>query len=359
MNILFLNSARRGWGGNEKWTRLATETLAAKHKVLLAYRDPRIASRFNIETVRLPFIAEIDPVTIIRLVSIILKHHIDLLVPTKRKDYVIAGIASRLCGIANILRLGINRPLNDTFWNKLIYGTLADGIIVNSRKIRETLVGTSWIEPGKIRAIYNGLDCHEIEILSTEPFLKPAPFLVATAGFLIARKGFDMLIQAFAIFLRETPGAQAALIIAGDGPQRTELQQLAEKLEIQDYVRLTGFLDNPYPLYKACDVFVSASSSEGISNALIEAMYLNCVPVSTPSGGIEEIIQNGQNGFLAPHANKKKLAALLGELYHNPKRLRSMGEAAHETALQAFSLERMEKELLDFFVKITMNRQRR
>jgi len=359
MNILFLNSARRGWGGNEKWTRLAAEALAAKHNTFLAYRDPRIGGRFRVETIRLPFLAEIDPVTIIMLVSIVLNHHIDVLVPTKRKDYVIAGIASRLCGIANVLRLGINRPLRDTFWNKLIYGTLSDGIIVNSRKIRETLVATPWIKADNIRVIYNGLDCHELDTLSGEPFLKQAPFLVATAGLLTARKGFDLLVHAFALFLTQTPDAQAALVIAGDGPQRTGLQQLAETLCIQHKVHLTGFLHNPYPLYKASDLFVSASSSEGISNALIEAMYLNCVPVSTPSGGIEEIIRNGQNGFLTPHADEKKLAALIGELYHNPKRRQSIGEAARATALQVFSLDTMEKELLNFLEETTRHRQRR
>jgi len=88
-------------------------------------------------------------------------------------------------------------------------------------------------------------------------------------------------------------------------------------------------------------------------------MYLNSVPVSTLSGGIEEILQHGQNGFLVPHADEKKLAALIGELYHNPKRLQSIGAAARATALQAFSLDTMEKELLDFLEETTRHRQRR
>ncbi|MCF8216973.1 MAG: glycosyltransferase [Chlorobium sp.] len=357
MNILFLNSTRRGWGGNEKWTMLAAQTLARDYNTFLAYREPNIADRFTIEKFRLPFIAEIDPVTIVRLIGIIRKRRIDVLVPTKRKDYVLAGIVSRICSTANIVRLGIDRPLKDTFWNKLVYGTLADGIIVNSSKIRETLTKSSWIKPEKIRVIYNGLDCHKLETLSKEPFLKPAPFLIASAGLLIARKGFEMLIHAFALFLKEVPDAQAALVIAGDGPQHATLQQLAETLNIQNNVHLTGFLDNPYPLYRNCDVFVSASSSEGISNALIEAMYLNCVPISTPSGGIEEIMRDGENGFLVAHADKKKLAALIDELYHNPNRRQCIGAAAHETVLQAFSLDRMKKELLDFIVETTRKKQ--
>ncbi|MEE9904491.1 MAG: glycosyltransferase [Chlorobium sp.] len=358
MNILFLNSARRGWGGNEKWTLLAAETIAGKHNTFLAYRDTRIARRFGIRTFRLPFIAEIDPVTIVRLIGIIRKEHIDILIPTKRKDYVIAGIVSRICGTVNILRLGINRPLKDTFWHKLVYRTLADGIIVNSRKIRETLAVTKWIEPEKIRVIYNGLDCRQLDIRSNEPFPKPASFIIAAAGSLTARKGFDMLIRSFAAFLRNSPDADAALIIAGDGQQLIELKQLVKTLNIDDKVVLTGFLDNPYPLYKTCDIFVSTSSSEGISNALLEAMYLGSVPVSTPSGGIEEIILDGENGFLVPFADEKKLAAVIGKLYHNPQHRNAVGSAAHITVTQLFSIPRMDKELLEFLTEMTLNRQR-
>lgn len=358
MNILFLNSARRGWGGNEKWTLLASEKIAEKHNTFLAYRDPLIASRFGIKTFRLPFLVEIDPVTIIKLIGIIRKQHIDILIPTKRKDYVLAGIACRLCGATNILRLGINRPLNDTFWQKLVYRTLTDGIIVNSRKIKETLAVTPWIEPEKIRVIYNGVDYRELDIRSNEPFPKPASFIIAAAGSLTARKGFDMLIRSFSIFLRNYPDADAALLIAGEGQQLNELKQLAKTLNIHEKVILTGFLDNPYPLYKTCDIFVSASSSEGISNALLEAMYLGSVPISTPSGGIEEIMLDGENGFLIPFADEKKLAAVIGKLYNNPQYLNTVGSAAHETVTQLFSIPRMEQELLDFLSEMIRNKQR-
>jgi len=167
-----------------------------------------------------------------------------------------------------------------------------------------------------------------------------------------------MLIRSFAAFLRNSPDADAALIIAGDGQQLIELKQLVKTLNIDDKVVLTGFLDNPYPLYKTCDIFVSTSSSEGISNALLEAMYLGSVPVSTPSGGIEEIILDGENGFLVPFADEKKLAAVIGKLYHNPQHRKAVGSAAHITVTQLFSIPRMDKELLEFLTEMTLNRQR-
>lgn len=357
MNFLFLNSARNGWGGNEKWTLLAAGALAKKNGVFLAYRNPRLGERFPVKKFRLPFIAEIDPLTLLGLVRIIRRERIDVLIPTKRKDYVLAGIAGRMCGAANILRLGIDRPLKGSLLQKLVYHTFADGIIVNAEKIKQTLQKTPWIRPDKIRVIYNGLDCRELEKSSHEKYPEPFAFTVVSAGTLIARKGFDFLIRSFARFLERTPEAQAGLVIAGDGPERKELEALAGKLHISEKVRFTGFLQNPYPLMKTSDVFVSASKSEGLSNALLEGMFLECVPVSTFSGGAAEIIEEGENGFLVSYDDQEKLAAILNELFLNPERRRSVAAAAKRTASEKFSISSMEQEILDFCTETRSKQQ--
>ncbi|MCF8384106.1 MAG: glycosyltransferase [Chlorobium sp.] len=357
MNFLFLNSARNGWGGNEKWTLLATGALAKKNGVFLAYRDPLLGERFSVKKFRLPFIAEIDPLTLFGLVRIILRERIDVLIPTKRKDYVLAGLASRMCGTANILRLGIDRPMKDSLLQKLIYDTFTDGIIVNAEKIKRTLQQTSWIMPDKIRVIYNGLDCREMEKSSHENYPEPFAFTIISAGTLIARKGFDFLLRSFARFLELTPGAQAGLVIAGDGPQREELEHLAGTLNIGEKVLFTGFLQNPYPLMKTSDVFVSTSKSEGLSNALIEGMFLECVPVSTFSGGASEIIEEDINGFLVSYGDQEKLAAILSELYLNPAKRRAVAVAAHRTVSQKFSIFSMEQEIFDFCTETRSKQQ--
>ncbi|NTV07202.1 MAG: glycosyltransferase [Chlorobium limicola] len=357
MNFLFLNSARKGWGGNEKWTLLAAEALAEKNGVFLAYRDPLLGERFPVKKFRLPFIAEIDPLTLLGLVRIIRRERIDVLIPTKRKDYVLAGIAGRMCGAANILRLGIDRPLKGSLLQKLVYHTFADGIIVNAEKIKRTLQETPWIRPDNIRVIYNGLDCRKLEKSSHEKYPAPFPFTVVSAGTLIARKGFDFLIRSFARFLELSPEAQAGLVIAGDGPERKELEALAARLHISEKVLFKGFLQNPYPLMKTSDVFVSASKSEGLSNALLEGMFLECVPVSTFSGGADEIIEDGENGFLVDYGDQEKLAAILGELYRNPASRRSIASAARRTASQKFSISGMKQEILDFCTETRSKKQ--
>jgi len=75
---------------------MATIALSQKNRVFFAYRDHLIGERFPVQKFRLPFLAEIDPITIAKLMAIIRKEKIDILVPTKRKDYVLAGIAAKL-----------------------------------------------------------------------------------------------------------------------------------------------------------------------------------------------------------------------------------------------------------------------
>ncbi|NTV61878.1 MAG: glycosyltransferase [Chlorobiaceae bacterium] len=357
MNFLFLNSARKGWGGNEKWTLLAAKALDERNGVSLAYRDSRLGERFPVKKFRLPFIAELDPLTLFGLVRIIRRERIDVLIPTKRKDYVLAGLAGRMSGAVNILRLGIDRPLPDSLLHRLIYHWLADGIIVNAEQIKQTLCRTPWIQPDNIRVIYNGLDCRELEKSTQENYPKPFTFTVVSAGALIARKGFDFLIRSFARFLELSPDAQAGLVIAGDGPERKELEALAARLHISEKVLFKGFLQNPYPLMKTSDVFVSASKSEGLSNALLEGMFLECVPVSTFSGGADEIIEDGENGFLVTCGDQEKLAAILEELYRNPASRRSIASAAQKTASQKFSISGMKQEILDFCTETRSKKQ--
>lgn len=349
MNFLFLNSASRGWGGNEKWTKMAAEALDGERLVMLAYRDPAIGDLINVEKVRLPFRWEFDLPTIFSLVRLVRRKKIDILIPTKRKDYVLAGLVCRLTGAANILRLGIDRPLKNTPVQRLIYGWLTDGIIVNADKIRQTLDLTSWLDIGKVGVIYNGIDRDKLESDSSLPCEKPFPFTIGAAGALIPRKGFDYLIRSFARFCADGDEfADSGLLIAGTGPEQKSLEQLAADLGIAGRVRFTGHLANPYPVMRACDLFVSASTSEGLANVLLESMALHCAPISTLSGGADELIDDGRNGFLVRYGDEKRLAEIFGELYKNPGKVASVAANAHETIMQRFSIERMRNDLLEF-----------
>lgn len=347
MRILLMNSART-WGGTEKWTRMAAESLSAEHTMFLAYRREIVGKKFSITKYQLPCLSHIDPATIIGLIRIIRKERIDIIIPTKRKDYLLAGLAAKMCGTTNILRLGIERRLRIPVIHKLIYHTLADGIIVNAEKIKQTLLLSPFMKNDTIKVIYNGVDTKSLDRLSQPPVDKPFPFTIATAGVLTNRKGHEFLLEGFAAFLALTPTVYAGLVIMGEGPKKVDLQRLACSLGIENRVIFTGFLDNPWRTMASSDVFAMTSKNEGIPNALLEAIYLGNVPISTAAGGTGELIRNGENGFLVEYGNTGKLAGLLAHLASDPEKRRIIARTAKKRITEHFTLDVMQRQITAF-----------
>jgi glycosyltransferase involved in cell wall biosynthesis len=172
--------------------------------------------------------------------------------------------------------------------------------------------------------------------------------MITAMGRVEPNKGFDFLIRSFARFLEVTQAPDAGIVIMGQGPQLEEYRELAATLGIADRILFTGFIANPFPYLKKSDVFTLTSIVEGLSIALLEAMFLTVTPVSTYAGGVEEIITDGKNGFLLHYGNEEKLAALITSLYKNPQLKRKTGEAAQRTVAQMFSLEQLQHEITAF-----------
>ena len=353
MNILFINSART-WGGTEKWVRMAAESLSVSHEVCLVYRRAVVGDKIPARKYRLPCISHIDLYSLAKLVGIIKKEKIDLLIPTKRKDYVLAGLAAKICGVRNVLRLGIVRELKIPIAHRLIYSTLADGIIVNAERIKQSLMKSRFMQQTNIKVIYNGLDTDKIDQQSIPATEKQFPFTITAIGTLTYRKGFDFLIRSFSRFLKSFPDAGAGLVIIGDGPYKEEFTTLAENLNIKDRVTFTGFLPNPYPYLAPSDVFAMTSTNEGISNALLEAMYLGNAPISTRAGGSEEVISHGENGFLVDYRDEEKLAEIITKLYHDRETLDYIAQNAHKSVVTQFLIANMKQELEHYLYRICM-----
>ena len=349
MNFLFLNSARQ-WGGNEKWISLATKTLITEHTAVLIYKKETVGSNFDIPKFKLPLFNELDLYSLFRIIMIIKKYNVDILIPTKPKEYFLAGIASKICAKKNILRLGIVRDLKNSWIKNLVYNKLADKIIVNTPRIKEVLLKSRFMHPDKIGVIFNGLDIVDLErkSLVQENLTKPFNFLITTMGELSDRKGIDFLIKGFAQFVQTSKITDAGLLIIGQGRKRDELVALADQLDVSSRVTFTGFLHNPYPYLRMSDVFVLTSKNEGISNALIEAMYLKNSIITTDAGGVRQIIKQEYNGLLVPHDDISALQKSILLLYNDTKLRNRIVRNAQKTVRDFFSLDKMKNEIINF-----------
>ncbi|NTW51423.1 MAG: glycosyltransferase [Chlorobiaceae bacterium] len=347
MKILFINSARE-WGGTEKWTRMAAGALSEEHEVSLVYRREVVGKNFDLPKFRLPCLSHVDLFTLFRMVSIIRKTGIDVIIPTKRKDYLLGGLAGRITGTPVIIRLGADRRLKWP-WQRFMYHTLSSGIIVNAGKIRKTLLETGYIPSEKIRVIYNGLDTKEIDRLCAEKTVqKPFPVTITGLGRLTWNKGYDFLIRGFARFVKESGDREAGLVIIGEGAQKEAFMQLAGQLGIGDRVIFPGFQSNPYPWLAVSDIFAVTSTNEGLPNALLEAMYLGNAPLSTRAGGADEAIDHGDNGFMLDYGDVEALTATLKSLCGSAELRRNLSAKARERIVERFSMERMKNEVAMF-----------
>tara|TARA_Y100000389_G_C17467288_1_gene526806 strand:+ start:215 stop:1300 length:1086 start_codon:yes stop_codon:yes gene_type:complete len=144
-------------------------------------------------------------------------------------------------------------------------------------------------------------------LTNDEPWLRKSdvPIIIA-AGALEPWKGFSDLIHAIKYLESDY---RIKLLILGDGSSRDELQDLILSLNLQESIKLTGFIENPLSYFKDSDIFVLSSHVEGLPNVLVESMMAGCTPVSTdcPTGP-REVLHDGKYGYLAPMHDPKELA---------------------------------------------------
>jgi glycosyltransferase involved in cell wall biosynthesis len=220
----------------------------------------------------------------------------------------------------------------------------ADGVIAVSSGVADTVAQVAGIPREKVHVIYNPVVTPEFEREAMQPLAHPwfkegEPPVILGTGSLTRQKGFDVLVEAFALVRKK---ANVRLLILGEGSERSALQEQAEKLGVSEDVELHGFVANPYPFMKAARLFVLSSRWEGFGLVLAEAMACGTAVVSTdcPSGPAE-ILHGGELGALAPVENPERLAeAILSSLNREPERERLRQRAAD------FSVEKVVRDYI-------------
>lgn len=132
---------------------------------------------------------------------------------------------------------------------------------------------------------------------------------IISVGRLYPQKDQKTMIEAFAKVSEKHPDWK--LVIFGEGPERGALELLVERLKIQDKVFLSGKSENIIDELKKSKIFCLSSIYEGMSNALVEAICVGLPIVTTKVSGTEELIKDGENGFIVDIGDKDTMAMAL------------------------------------------------
>jgi glycosyltransferase involved in cell wall biosynthesis len=173
-------------------------------------------------------------------------------------------------------------------------------------------------------------------------------------GILVARvdglKGHETVVRALAR-LHECP--ELAILIAGDGAERSRIEALARELGIgEDRLRFLGFRSDVVDLLGAADFFLLPSVTEGLPLSLLEAMSMGLPAIVTPVGGMPEVISDGREGVFVPVDDDAALAAAMLRLARDPALRSTLGEAARKRAQHELSFERMTREYLQLYQEL-------
>ena len=172
---------------------------------------------------------------------------------------------------------------------------------------------------------------------------------------LIPKKGIATALRAFAGFRREWPRARFTL--AGDGPMKAEIEELARALGIADAVELRGFLGQAdlARLYGEAHFFVHPSemtadqNQEGVPNSMLEAMATGLPVLATLHGGIPEAVTDGRTGLLVPERDDAGLLRVMLDLAGAPERAFEMGRAASESVRVEFEQGKQIEKLESYY----------
>jgi glycosyltransferase involved in cell wall biosynthesis len=261
-----------------------------------------------------------------------------------------ASLAARHAKVPRLVHTDHGRARWPEPWLDRLVDRLAarrtDVVVAVSDSLADHLARGIVRDRGRLRVVANGVDVErhaprpDDGAVRRELGLSADTPILGSIGRLDPIKGYDVMLEALARCRHGWTGGPApVLVIAGDGPQRGELEQRARALG--GAVRLLGWRTDVLALLRAFTVFTLSSRSEGTSVSLLEAMSSGLCPVVTDVGGNRAVLGPALANRLVPTENPAALADAWRRALHDPDARARAGRLARARVQEAFSIEAM------------------
>jgi len=246
-------------------------------------------------------------------------------------------IAAKLAGVPTVINTQHGRGCG-SHWKQRAHFFLANrmtrrvlAVSEDSARIcrQQDLCSRNKIEP-----LWNGIDLSRFSYHG--PARKPHAISVAR---LSPEKDFPTLLHAVRQVVDRIP--EFRLTIVGDGNERQRLEELTSQLQLTEQVTFLGERSDVPDLLREAGLFVSATSTEGISLTLLEAMAVGLPIITTRVGGNPEVVDDGVTGHLVPPADPTSLAEAICDHLQQPDTWEAMGTLSRSRVEQQFDINRM------------------
>jgi len=284
-----------------------------------------------------------------RLCSVARENKVDIIHTFFEKSEVMGWFTCRRAGVSTWVTsrrdLGFNRK---AIYDKVFRMSSKNckKCVANCLAVKEEVLRREMVKEDKVDVIYNGLDLSPYQlpaddgILRNELGIKQDSSLVGmVANFNFEIKGHQYFLEAAKNISGRFP--QVVFLLVGDGPLRHKYQILANKLGLREKVYFLGKRDDVATIVRSLDVSVLSSTSEGLSNVILESMAAGKPVVATSVGGSPEVVTDGTTGYLVPPADPMAMAKAVVNLLEDPGKAMAMGLAGRKIVEEKFTVEAM------------------
>ena len=356
LHVAYLTAGLRSRGYD---TTLVAGSLARGEDSMAFVADARDVQIIRIDELGREISPFRDLVATVRLARLIRRERPDILHTHTAKAGTVGRVAALLAGgrrppivvhtfHGHVLR-GYFGPLRTWFFRQLErwLARHTTALIAVSPQVRDDLVALGVAPAERFVVVRLGVELGERVAgeqdgrAESRRYLGIGPerFAVGWIGRMTPVKRTDDVLVAFKQ-LRET-GVDAVLCLVGDGPDRPQLEQRAHELGVIRDTLFLGYQEDVAPFYAAFDALILPSSNEGTPVSAIEALAAGRPVVATRVGGVPDVVQEGEDGFLVEPGATDDLAERLARLAREPELRERMGRAGRDRVLPRYAVERL------------------
>jgi len=352
----------KGWGGQEIRILAESQAFIERGYSVTIASDPHSllferANKAGIHTIPISMHKGIDLRALIKLVQIIRNYNIDIIHTHSSVDARYGGLAARLTGRPVVRSRHLSTLIKRSPLSWLLYMKLADKVITSAESIREKMIHHNRMFSDNIIAIPAGIDEKKFSLNRDLPDIRPevgfldSDFVIGIVAVVRSWKGHKYLIDAVHQLKDHIPNIR--LLIVGDGPIRTEMEQEVAQDDLNRHVIFTGHKVDPEPYIKAMDIVVLPSySNEATSQALPQAMAMKRPIIATNIGGLPEVVIHENTGLLVPPHDAQAIANSIQRLYDAPDLRQELAVNGYHHIINNFTFTSMINKTADVYQSI-------
>jgi glycosyltransferase involved in cell wall biosynthesis len=344
MFLLLINTSKK-WGGGELWFGETAKALTERnfHIIVIVTKNSPLEKYVKAAGIMV-LSAKRSPLWqilyLFRIKNDPLRHTPDCIIVNSGIDLMHALIIKQTMDKSIIIfRRGLDKPLKNSLFNRLIYKQV-DIFVANSQATARTLQQSfPWLNREKIQIIYNPISINALPDIPTDQlkqkyYIKKEIPILGIIGRLSRQKGHTILLDALKKILLYFP--ETILLIIGDGELKAELAAYVKKNRIEKNCLFLGHQHDIVSHYLLCDLVIIPSLFEGFCFSAIEAQFLAIPVIASNISSLPEVIKDGKTGLLFKTGDHEDLADKIIYLLKNSILRKQMGHTAKKYVTKKF-----------------------